>query len=204
MKNKLNKNLRGMLFLGPTLVMASSFTQKIYSLGVKEKTRESVAQALSIAGEKIGYRRINLDPRLVALTGEELKYVNLNIDIALKTIIKPEHTDREKLKVIYDYVVENLTYDYSTVNNSAYQALKQRRTMCAGYSQLFYLMSKKAGFDVSYVIGEAGNDLHIWNKIKLGEDNYYIDTTWASKDKAKRYEYFLIDANSLSKTHTWK
>ena len=63
---------------------------------------------------------------------------------------------------------------------------------------------KKAGFDVSYVIGEAGNDLHIWNKIKLGEDNYYIDTTWASKDKAKRYEYFLIDANSLSKTHTWK
>lgn len=76
--------------------------------------------------EKIGYKKQNLDPRLVALTGEA-KYVNLNIDIALKTIIKPEHTDREELKVIYDYVVENLTYDYSTVNNSAISGIKAKK-----------------------------------------------------------------------------
>lgn len=204
MKIILNKKVKGIMFLCLTLITASCFVQKVYSVGVKDKTRQNIAGALSVAGEKIGYRRINLDPRLLALTSEELIYVNNYIDIALNSIIPEGLNDVEKSRAIYNYIVTNLDYDYTTVNNSAYQALKERRTMCAGYSQLFYLMSRRAGLDVSYVVGEAGNNLHIWNKIKIDGTTYNIDTTWADKKIENRYKYFLINNEELSKTHTWK
>ncbi len=204
MKIKINSKIKVLMFLSLSIIMASSFVQKVYCVGVKDKTRQNIAQALSIAGEKIGYRKINLDPRLVALTSEELIFVNKHIEKTLKEILKPNYSDIDKSRAIYDYIVENLSYDHTTVNNSAYQALKQNRTMCAGYSQLFYLMSKQAGLDVTYVIGEAGNDLHIWNKIIIDKKAYNIDTTWADKRSGNRYKFFLINDEELSKTHTWK
>lgn len=197
------KAYRKTVFFLLTMVMASSFAGKVYAAGMTQSTRNAASVFLSKAGEKLGYRRINLDARLIALTKEELKYVNSKIDEQLEVIITKDMNDTEKARKIYDFVVENLEYDYSTVNNSAYQAIKEGRTMCAGYSQLFYLMSKRAGLISGYRIGEAGNDLHIWNTLMIDSKLYNIDTTWADKNIAARYKYFMIDDAELSKTHIW-
>lgn len=197
------KSYKRIIFFVLTMLMTSSFAGKVYAAGMTQSTRNSASVFLSKAGEKLGYRRINLDARLIALTKNELSDVNSKIDIQLNRIITKDMSDTEKARKIYDFVVESLEYDYSTVNNSAYQALKEGRTMCAGYAQLFYLMSKRAGLSSGYRIGEAGNDLHIWNTVLIGNRVYNLDATWADKNMDTRYKYFMTDDEELSKTHSW-
>lgn len=57
MKLKINGKIRGVLFLSLTLIMASSFAQKVYSAGIKDKTRQNIAGALSIAKREKNYVR---------------------------------------------------------------------------------------------------------------------------------------------------
>ena len=197
------KSYRKIIFFVLTMVMTSSFAGKVYAAGMTQSTSLAASSFLSKAGEKLGYRRINLDARLIALTKEELKDVNSKIDEQLEVIITKDMNDTDKARKIYDFVVESLDYDYSTVNNSAYQALKEGRTMCAGYAQLFYLMSKRAGLSSGYRIGEAGNDLHIWNTVLIDNRVYNVDATWADKNINARYKYFMTDDEELSKTHSW-
>ncbi len=191
------------IFFVLTVFMASSFAGRVYAAGMTETTRNTASSFLSKAGEKLGYRRIKLDTRLIALTKPELTEVYSKIDEKLKNIITKDMNDTQKARKIYDFVVENLEYDYSTVNNSAYQALNEGRTMCAGYAQLFYLMSQRAGLKTGYRIGEARNDLHIWNTVLIDNTVYNIDSTWADKNITNRYKYFMIDDEKLSKTHIW-
>lgn len=102
----------------------------------------------------------------------------------------------EKVKAIYDYICENVTYDYENLYDenyllkfSAYAAMVNKTAVCQGYATLFYAMAEQSGLDARVITGTSGGVNHAWNIVKIGDYYYYLDSTWdAGQDE---YAYFL-------------
>ena len=105
-------------------------------------------------------------------------------------------SDYQKIKAIYDYLTENITYDYTNLDDNdywlkytAYAAMINRTAVCQGYAVLFYRMALDAGIDVRVITGIGNGGAHAWNIVKLGSFYYNIDATWDAGNKY--YDYFL-------------
>ena len=108
-------------------------------------------------------------------------------------------SDYQKVKLIYDYILEHVTYDHDHLNDSsyltqftAYAALINGTAVCQGYALLLYRMLLTAGIDCRIISGIANGGGHAWNIIKLGDYYYNADATWdVSPHKYGYYYYFL-------------
>ncbi|MCD7782596.1 MAG: InlB B-repeat-containing protein, partial [Firmicutes bacterium] len=115
-------------------------------------------------------------------------------------------TDYEKISAIYDYICENVTYDYDGLNNdsdvlkyTAYGALIEGSAVCQGYSTLFYRMLMESGISSRVIAGVSYGDNHAWNIALLGGYYYNLDSTWDAG--VSSYKYFLkCDANFSNHT----
>ncbi len=116
----------------------------------------------------------------------------------------------EKIKIIYDYVCANVTYDYENLNDdsyklkcTAYAALMNHTAICQGYSNLLYRMLLEAGIDCRIISGNANGGPHSWNIVRLGTKYYNLDATWDATyySNGLTYQYFLkSDANFTDHT----
>lgn len=111
-------------------------------------------------------------------------------------------TEYGKIKAIYDYICQHVTYDFANLNNDSYDlkytsyaALVNGTAVCQGYSALFYRMALEAGLDARIVSGYGGDGgaggggPHAWNIVRLKGLYYNMDCTWdAGRDP---YDYFL-------------
>lgn len=105
-------------------------------------------------------------------------------------------SDYQKIKAIYHYLTENVTYDYDHLDDdtykrkhTAYAALIDKKAVCQGYAVLFYRMALEAGIDARYISGIGNGGPHGWNIVRLGNYYYNLDATW---DAGRQdYEYFL-------------
>lgn len=119
-----------------------------------------------------------------------------------------EASDYMKYRSIYQYIVDNVSYDedayaflrtnghiQSQMPYTAYAALMNGKAVCAGYSRLFYAMCKYVGLPVEYASGTAngrnGWGNHAWNFVKLNGEWYQVDVTWDAGDSPERWRYFL-------------
>lgn len=107
-------------------------------------------------------------------------------------------SDIEKTERIYDYICANVTYDYTNLNNDAYDlkytayaALIKSTAVCQGYATLLYRMQEEAGIDTRVITGIGGGGPHAWNLTQLGAKYYLSDSTWDAGQKASGYRYFL-------------
>lgn len=106
-------------------------------------------------------------------------------------------SDYDKIKQVYDYVCENVTYDYENLNNeeytlkfSAYAALVHKTAICQGYGTLIYRILNELDVDTRFVAGFDDNGVdHGWNLVEVDGTYYYIDATWDAGNE--EYEYFL-------------
>lgn len=111
-------------------------------------------------------------------------------------------SDYEKVKKLYNYLINNVTYDYNgdndaKYNNSYYRyschsAAISKHTVCEGYSLLFYRICLSMGIDARLVAGLGGSGSnagpHGWNIVQIGDYFYYVDSTWGAEpsyDKGK-------------------
>lgn len=110
-------------------------------------------------------------------------------------------TDYQKIKVIYDYICSNITYDYDnlyddsyTLKHSSYAALINKKAVCQGYASLFYRLALEAGIDARVISGDS-NGPHAWNIVKIEGSYYNLDSTWDAGNT--EYEYFLKNAKDF-------
>ncbi|MEJ8546670.1 transglutaminase-like domain-containing protein [Brevibacillus borstelensis] len=99
--------------------------------------------------------------------------------------------DRDKVQAIYNYVIQNVQYDYEKANRvtseyipSVDSTLNERQGICYDYAALFAAMLRSEGIPAKLVMGRK-NDIpqyHAWNEIYLKETNEWItvDTTYDS------------------------
>ena len=111
-------------------------------------------------------------------------------------------TDYQKIKAIYDYICENVSYDYTNLDDdtyiqkyTAYGALIDKAAVCQGYASLFYRMALDAGVDARVISGDAGGP-HAWNVVRLNGKYYNLDSTWDAG--RENYSYFLKSMKAFS------
>ena len=146
---------------------------------------------------------------------EELQQVRAIIDSVLSQIIEPDMTDYEKVKVVYDYVLEAFYYQKHATNpDDTTNIIKERNILsglngngvvCDAYTMLLSKMLTSLGFDNIMVEGYVyGDGLHAWNLVNIDGQWYHIDSTWGDSPIAGSKErYFLTSDGVLSAEHSW-
>ncbi|WP_316569128.1 transglutaminase domain-containing protein [Neobacillus sp. YIM B06451] len=127
----------------------------------------------------------------------------------LNALIKPNMTDRQKFKAIYDYLDANAQYDFEAFNEGSttmrdtdpkfwtaynpYGVLVEKNGVCQSYSGSFLLLSTMLGLNSVVVTGTMDGGAHSWNKVKLNGQWVHIDPT--SNGKNNGIPYMLYEAN---------
>ena len=98
-------------------------------------------------------------------------------------------SEYEKEKYVHDALIEKISYEMSAeMNQSAYSALVNGRTVCAGYARAFQYLMQQLGVPCYYCTGYAGES-HAWNIIRLDDGYYNVDATWDDTGDGT-YDYF--------------
>lgn len=109
-------------------------------------------------------------------------------------------SDYEKEKYVHDMLLAQVEYSLSAeMHQSAYSALVNGRTVCAGYARAFQYLMQQLHVPCYYCTGYAGEN-HAWNIIFLDGDYYNVDTTWDDTG-AGSYDYFNKTDGDYAATH---
>ena len=122
-------------------------------------------------------------------------------------------SDYDIAKALHDYLVLNCEYDmrlYSgnmpQTSYTAYGALVDHTSVCAGYAKAYELLMEAAGVPCEYITGYATGS-HAWNVVQIDGQWYHVDTTWddpiPDREGYVRYNYFLkSDSYMRQNKHT--
>lgn len=112
------------------------------------------------------------------------------------------NTDYDNIRKIYDYICDNITYDYANLNDdnydlkyTAYAALINKTAVCQGYASLYYYMSRSVGVSTRVVKGMSYGERHGWNISRIGDWYYWLDSTWDAGET--NYSYFLVGTSNF-------
>lgn len=111
--------------------------------------------------------------------------------------------DAEKEKYVHDALVDRVEYEESAaMNQSAYSALVNGRTVCAGYARAFQYVMTELGIPCYYCTGYSGED-HAWNIVETDNGYYNVDVTWDDTDPST-YDYYNKTDAQYARTHIRK
>ena len=131
-------------------------------------------------------------------TYEAEEYVDSKIEMILEQLDLEGKTDFEKIKLIHDYICDNVHYVMSSLTeHTCYGALRYGQAVCQGYALLTYRLMMESGIDCRYISGTSRNQPHAWNIVRLGDVYYNIDTTWDDNYGHTVYTYFLRADNDF-------
>ena len=128
--------------------------------------------------------------------------------------IDPDVSDYQKIKQVYEYLIDMVDYDGSSPDNQNIQsALLNHRSVCAGYAKAFQYILHRMGMFCTYVTGStvSGGD-HGWNIVRIDGNYYHVDVTWGDPvfvnmqeasggGSAMNYNYLCCTDAELYKTH---
>jgi len=125
------------------------------------------------------------------------------VERVLDEILTDGMSDYETVRTIYDYICDNVVYDYHHLNDdtytlkqTAYAALINGTSVCQGYALLFYNMALRCGIDTRLIAGTSNEQLHGWNIVELGGVYYSLDSTWDAGRTTRKY--FLRGTDNFS------
>jgi hypothetical protein len=107
---------------------------------------------------------------------------NNSLKTLAQKIIYGKHSDLEKSRAIFDWVANNVSYNYRLVNSpkpplySALQTYQTRDVLCSGYADLNAALHRAVGLEAKVMYGEN----HAWNEIKLNGKWQPEDPTYGS------------------------
>lgn len=139
-------------------------------------------------------------------TDVEIEEIGKKVEEVVKTEVKDETDERQIIKIIHDYIINNSKYDklradnnvikYSS--NTAYGVLFEGYGICSGYADamaLFLDYYKIPNYKIA-------SENHVWNAVFLDGKWYHLDLTWddpmlESGEDVIIYDYFLITTEKL-------
>ena len=150
------------------------------------------------------------------------QYINLALEkieaIRKQIIHNKTGNDYEDIKMVHDYLVENIEYDTSLQEKNIYNiygALINGKCVCEGYARAFKYLLDGLGIESTMVIGKGINssgqsENHAWNYVKLENNWYAVDCTWDDPviigggyiGNSSKYRYFLKGKEDMEKDHT--
>ncbi|MCM1081985.1 MAG: DUF4214 domain-containing protein [Clostridium sp.] len=148
-------------------------------------------------------------------TAEQEDELTDSLNETMKDLDLESLNEYEKTKKIYDYITDNVVYDYDAYDAaleygkskdrqilepymtawSAYGALNNKTCVCQGYANLFYRMTFEAGVPSKIIAGTGNGGAHAWNIVSLDGQYYNVDSTWDAGYTT--YRYFLKSQNNF-------
>lgn len=129
--------------------------------------------------------------------------------------VPEEYGEYEKIKYIYEYLVNNVDYvEDAPDNQNIYSVFINKQTVCAGYAKATQYLLNELGIYCTYVTGKAvmegKTEAHAWNIVRCNGKFYYVDVTWADPlfQEGQKvvvdivYDYLCCSEDALKKTHT--
>lgn len=108
--------------------------------------------------------------------------------------------DLEKEQYVHDVLLRLVKYNASAeMGQSAYSALVEGESVCAGYARAFQYLLQQLGIPCYYCTGYSGQN-HAWNIVKLDGVYWNVDVTWDDTEPATQ-DYFNRTDAELAKTH---
>ena len=133
--------------------------------------------------------------------------LNAKVDEVIKNNIYDNMTDREKIKVIHDYIINNTKYDTEKISgvtrgnsNNAYGVLLDGYGVCSGYTDAMALFLNK----LNILNIKVSSDMHIWNLVLVDGEWMNLDLTFDDPvtdtgEDILSEDYFLIDSDTMIK-----
>lgn len=136
-------------------------------------------------GHRSDWRAYNLSP-------EDVK----TMEAIVESLITENMNRVEQIKAIHDWIVLNVSYDYTYKQHRADEVLNDHIAVCSGYSELFCAFMEMLRIPCYEVVG--GN--HAWDIVRLEDGMYYqVDCTWDDEGDSVSYGYFLIGIPTMVK-----
>ncbi|WP_316635815.1 transglutaminase domain-containing protein [uncultured Flavobacterium sp.] len=173
-----------------------------------------------------GYSQIKNFEEIEKYVKEVPQSETSDIETLTKYLKKNAKTKTEILARIYFWMVQNIEYDWDAVRNneqidvSAISTLENRKSVCAGYANLFKAICDNAKIKCVVIDGYAkatgfyhGEKLtkpnHAWNAVKLYDKWEFVDVTWGRESiltnegqkELWNARYFLDDPNDFILEH---
>lgn len=165
---------------------------------------------LALTGRVISYELETTVPK------EERESMRLKLEAAANECtwgIAADASDYEKIKYVYEYIIDSTEYDGEAENSQNIQSvLLHCRSVCAGYSRTFQYLMHRMGLFCTYVTGRIrGGGDHAWNMVRIDGNYYYVDVTWGdpvflnqvegTPDRGMNYNYLCCTEQELFLTH---
>ena len=126
--------------------------------------------------------------------------------------VTPTMSDYEIELFFHDYICKNTVYsDKSEGGYTAYDALLQGHAVCEGYARAMQLLLQRAGIPSYLVTGSSRRpnsdaiEGHMWNVVRIGGQNYYLDVTWDDMNisgfNTVQHTYFNLTEAEIVKDH---
>lgn len=129
--------------------------------------------------------------------------------------ITPEMTEYDKIKYIFEYIVNTVDYNLEAPDNQTiYSSLVGKSSVCAGYSRAAQYLLQQIGIECIYVTGNIPQQgAHAWNIVKCDGQYYQMDITFGDPVflggdgstgvplQAINYDYLCCSDAELLKNH---
>lgn len=156
------------------------------------------------------------------LTGEQVQERTEGIEDYVNRALEGIHTDMDdyqKIKYIYDYMIEHTDYRLDAPENQTIcSVFLYGESVCQGYAKAFQFLCGRLGIPAVLVTGQVKNgEPHAWDMVMADGEWYYVDPTWgdayylmgdddpAWQGKTRpsvNYDYLLVTTQQLLRTHT--
>ena len=115
--------------------------------------------------------------------------------------------DYEKEQSVYMQLQNIVQYDEnSPMNQSAYSALVNGSTVCAGYARAFQYIMQKLNIPCYFCTGTSNGGNHAWNIVRIDGKYYNVDLSWddtlGEATGQISYSYFNLSDNTFGLDHT--
>lgn len=128
--------------------------------------------------------------------------------------ISPDAGEYEKVKYVYEYVVENTEYRLEAPENqNVCSVFIGRESVCQGYAKAVQYLLNRMDVFCTLVIGTVEGGMgHAWNLVRVDGEYYYVDGTWGDASyrsdgdsgtvhSSVNYDYLCVTTEQLCKTH---
>lgn len=188
------------------------------------KIRKSIFLILLLCSIS-NYSQIKNFEEIEKYVKEVPKSETTDIETLTKYLKKNAKTKKEIVTRVYFWIAENIEYDWDAFINkkeidvSAIATLENRKSICAGYANLFKAICDNAKIKCVVIDGYAkgygynGEKLaetnHAWNAVKLYDKWEFIDSTWGNgviiiddqEEKALNIRYLFDEPNDFILEH---
>lgn len=126
--------------------------------------------------------------------------------------IPADATDFEKSKLVYEYLINNVSYDLNSADNqNIISVFLNGASVCQGIANAANYLFTKLNIPSVIIRGTANAQSHAWNMIMLDGEWYFFDATWGNSEyldpelgngvRYINYAYLNTTSEEMASTH---